>query len=502
MGRVSERVRNSKMLGRLASPEEAASLVESGMTVAVSGYTPAGYPKVVPLALSRKARALPGFSIDLISGANVGPEVDAALAEARATRRRSPFQSDAILRKCINEGQVRYVEAKLGKFPLALRAGWLGKIDVAIVEATAITKEGHIIPSTSVGPAPVFVSMAERVIVEVNVAQPAELEGFHDVYSVAYPPDGSAVPIKKVTDRIGTPWIPVDPEKVAAVVESDVQDPAPAFGEVDEASFRMAQLFVQFLEEEIALGRLSRQLPPIQPGLGTLADALLRGLGRSKFRGLQLFGGVLQDGGLELLEEGIVEAASGGAINTSAPRLERIAKKAQEYRERLVLRSSDVTNNPEVIRRLGLIATNAAIEVDIYGHANVSHLLGSKVVNGIGGGCEFAREGLLSVFFLKSVAREGKISCIVPMVSHVDHTEHDVDVIVTEQGVADLRGLDPEERAVAIIENCAHPDWRPLLREYLGKAKRHGMGHEPHYLKEALSWHVRLQEKGSMRENG
>lgn len=42
------------------------------------------------------------------------------------------------------------------------------------------------------------------------------------------------------------------------------------------------------------------------------------------------------------------------------------------------------------------------------------------------------------------------------MVSHVDHTEHDVDILVTEQGLADLRGLAPRERARAIIDNCVH----------------------------------------------
>lgn len=498
-GELSKRIRCPGMLERLTSPEDAALLIDDGMTVAVGGYTPAGYPKVVPLALSRRAQASPGFGINLIAGANVGPEVDAALAGAGAIKRRLPFQSDAVLRKQINEGKIKYVEAKLGKFPLVLRAGWLGKIDVAIVEATAITEDGQIVPSTSVGPAAVFVSIAEKVIVEVNVAQPARLEGFHDVYLLPYPPDGSAVPLKDISDRIGTPWIPVEPDKVVAVVESTVPDPDPAFGEPDPASLRIAQLFVGFLEQEIALGRLPRQLPPIQPGLGALADALLRGMARSRFRGLRLFGGVLQDGGLELLEEGVADIASAGAITPSAARLERIAADAGKYRRKLVLRSSDVTNNPEVIRRLGLIATNSAIEVDIYGHANVSHLLGSQVVNGIGGGCEFAREGLLSVFFLNSVARGGKISCIVPMVSHVDHTEHDVDVIITEQGIADLRGLDPEERAVSIIQNCAHPDWRPFLWEYLAQAKRSGMGHEPHCLSEALSWHVRLHETGSMR---
>ena len=76
---------------------------------------------------------------------------------------------------------------------------------------------------------------------------------------------------------------------------------------------------------------------------------------------------------------------------------------------------------------------------------------------------EMHRLGILST---KSIAKDGNISSIVPFASHIDHTEHDVDVIVTEQGYADLRGLAPRERVKLIIENCAHPMYRDQLREY------------------------------------
>jgi succinyl-CoA:acetate CoA-transferase len=86
------------------------------------------------------------------------------------------------------------------------------------------------------------------------------------------------------------------------------------------------------------------------------------------------------------------------------------------------------------------------------------------------------------------------------MVSHVDHTEHDVHVIVTEQGVADLRGLPPRRRAQEIINRCAHPDFRPGLQDYLDRATASGSGkHTPHLLDEALSWHVRYLQEGTMR---
>jgi succinyl-CoA:acetate CoA-transferase len=98
-----------------------------------------------------------------------------------------------------------------------------------------------------------------------------------------------------------------------------------------------------------------------------------------------------------------------------------------------------------------------------------------------------------------STAKGGTISCIVPMVSHVDHTEHDVEIIVTEQGLADLRGHSPTQRARLIIENCAHPDFRPALLDYFERAQKEGSGqHTPHLLDEALSWHSRFVKTGEM----
>jgi fermentation-respiration switch protein FrsA (DUF1100 family) len=99
-----------------------------------------------------------------------------------------------------------------------------------------------------------------------------------------------------------------------------------------------------------------------------------------------------------------------------------------------------------------------------------------------------------------STAKGGSISALVPMVSHVDHTEHDVSVIVTEQGLADLRGLTPKQRARTLIANCVHPDYRDALQEYFDRALHHSYGkHASHLLPEALSWHQRWLETGTMK---
>jgi succinyl-CoA:acetate CoA-transferase len=173
--------------------------------------------------------------------------------------------------------------------------------------------------------------------------------------------------------------------------------------------------------------------------------------------------------------------------------------KISEYRERIVLRSQEMSNNPGIIRRLGVIAMNGMIEADIYGNVNSTHIMGSSIMNGIGGSGDFARNGFMSIFMAPSTAQHGTISTIVPMASHVDHTEHDVSVVVTEQGLADLRGLSPKQRARLIIENCSHPDYRPALRDYFNRAERLSYGkHTPHLLTESLSWHSRYLRCGHM----
>src|SRR5690606_5876535 len=145
-------------------------------------------------------------------------------------------------------------------------------------------------------------------------------------------------------------------------------------------------------------------------------------------------------------------------------------------------------NHPELIRRLGCLAMNGMIEADIYGNVNSTHIMGSRIQNGIGGSGDFARNAYVSIFMSPSTAKGGHISTIVPQASHVDHITQDVMVVVTEQGLADLRGRSPKQRAELIIANCAHPDYRPMLEDYYRRARRDSYGQQsPSLLREALS---------------
>jgi len=323
----------------------------------------------------------------------------------------------------------------------------------------------------------------------------------HDIYyGTALPPRRVPISLTHADNRIGEPYLQVDLSKVVAVVETHSLDRDNVFAVPDANSERIAQYIIDFLVHEMKQGRLPQHMLPIQSGVGNVANAVLAGLLHGPFENLLGFTEVLQDGMLDLLRAGKMKRASATAISLSRGAYEDFEKNIDFYRERIILRPQEISNHPELVRRLGIIAMNSMIEADIYGNVNSTHLMGSSMMNGIGGSGDFARNGYLSFFVTPSVAKDGKISCIVPMCSHVDHTEHDTQIIVTEQGLADLRGLSPRQRAQAIIDHCAHPDYRPMLQDYFDRARQQGAQHTPHLLGEALSWHQRCLDTGDMRK--
>jgi len=498
---ILNRVRNTALHAKIVSAEEAAAFIKPNMNVGTSGFTPAGYPKAVPLALAKRMEKEP-FQINLWTGASVGKELDGALAKVHGIKRRMPYQTNKDLRAQINNGEVQYCDLHLSESAQLARYGYMGgKIDVAIVEACAITEDGNIIPTTSMGNAASYVQTADVVIVEINTSQPLELEGMHDVYVPLDPPNRLPIPVVKPNDHIGTPYIPCGLDKIKYIVACDIKDDVRPFGEIDENSHKISQYIIDLFHKEVKEGRLPANLLPIQSGVGNVANAVISGFVDSDFTDLSVYTEVIQDGMFDLIDAGKLSFASGTSLSPSPTGLDRFYNNIKEYRKKLLLRPQEIANSPEVARRIGIIAMNTAIECDIYGNVNSTHIMGTKMMNGIGGSGDFARNAYLTCFFTASTAKNGLISSIVPMCSHIDHTEHDVDIIVTEQGLADLRGLSPRERALVIIENCAHPDYKPMLKDYFeraDKATKHA--HTPHLLKEALSWHERFVETGTMKQ--
>ncbi|HEY4601732.1 MAG TPA: acetyl-CoA hydrolase/transferase family protein [Cerasibacillus sp.] len=497
MGERINRIRVKALHDRIVSKEEAASWIKDGMTLGLSGFTRAGEVKAVPYALVERARN-ESFKVNVYTGASLGSDIDKLFTEAGIVNRRLPFQVDRTMRKAINEGEINFVDQHLSHTAELVRADVM-PIDYAILEAISITEDGEIILSSSVGNSLLFAEHAENIIIELNTAWPENLEGVHDLYSPGPQGDRTPIPLTKPNDRIGQVGIKVDLNKIKGIVFTDKLDDPSDIVPPDEETQTMANHLLEFLRKEIAAGRLTEKLAPIQAGIGSVANAVLHGMLQSEFEGLDVYSEVLQDAIFDLIDAGKVKSASCCSFAISEEKMKQVYGNFDKYRNKLIMRPQEISNHPEIIRRLGTISINTALEFDIYGNVNSTHVTGTKMMNGIGGSGDFARNARLAIFVTKSTAKNGEISSVVPFVSHVDHTEHDVDVVITEQGYADLRGLAPRERAPLIIENCVHPMYREKMREYYEEALKRG-GHTPHVLEKAFSWHDNLIKNGTMRE--
>ena len=493
---LNDRIGNNSLKKRFSTAEQAAASIRDEMTVAMSGYAMAGYPKAVVEVLVERKQNGENLTINLVTGANV-PWLDETLGAEQIIGRRTPMCASRTLAAQANNGSLSYVEQQMSKMPRLLRNGSFGKIDIAVVEALGFDANGDLIPSSSVGMTHYLMDAADEIIVEINMAQPEKLLNLHDIYIPAAPPDTLPIPLVHTSQRIGKSGIPVDSSKIRYIVETDIPERMGAQPSGTALTKNIADHLLNFLELEVQ--KTGGYLPPIQTGFGSIANSIAEGFQHSGFRDLQFFCGGITEPVLELLVSGKATALSAGGLGMSE-RVEHILNSTPNLSDHLVIRNGDITNNAEVIGRLGLVALNSGIEIDIYGNVNSSHIAGSRVVNGIGGGANFAQNAGLSIVLIPSTAKSGAISNVVPMVSHLDIGEHDIDIVVTEQGVADLRGLDDGERADAIIASCASEEYREQLTGYLQTARDQCGGHHPQLPEEAFTWYRRLKEDGSMLE--
>ena len=484
------------------SAAEAASLIKHGYNIGLSGFTPAGTAKAVTAELAKIAEAEHAkgnpFQVSIFTGASTGDSCDGVLSRAKAIRYRAPYTTNADFRAAVNNGEIAYNDIHLSQMAQELRYGFMGDIDVAIIEACEVTDDGKIYLTAAGGISPTVCRLAPRIIVELNAAHSKAGMGLHDVYEPLDPPGRREIPIYKPSDRIGTPYIQVDPRKIVGVVDTDWPDEARGFSDPDPLTDQIGRNVADFLAADMRRGIIPSSFLPLQSGVGNIANAVLNALGHDNtIPPFEMYTEVIQNSVIGLIREGRIKFGSTCSLTVTNDCLDDLYRDMDFFHDKLVLRPSEISNHPEVVRRLGVISINTAIEADIYGNVNSTHIGGTRMMNGIGGSGDFTRNAYISIFTCPSVAKEGKISAIVPMVSHADHTEHDVNIVVTEQGVADLRGKSPKERAQAIIENCAHPDYKNILRDYLKQTD--GKAQTPHSIRAALGMHAELAKSGDMR---
>lgn len=447
---------------------------------------------------------------NLYIGASVGVETEDVWASLDMINQRWPFINGKNIAKKVNMGLIDMGDAHLSHFAQGLEFGFFCKddLDIGIIEATEITEDGGIVLSGAVGAAYEIIERSKKLIIEVNTSLPS-FRGFHDLVPNLKPPRRKPYLISRVDDRIGISEMKnYDKEKVIAIVESKLPDNGPKMTPPNDISQKISGHLMEFFESEVKKGRLPKSLLPIQSGVGNVPNAVLNGFKNSQFKNLVAWTEVLQDGMLDLIECGKMKLATTTGISLSSDGFKKLYSNFDFYSDKIILRPQEITNSAEVIQRLGVISMNACLEADIYGHVNSTLIDGSKMVHGIGGSGDFFRNAYISIAHFPSsrASKNGDpngITCILPKVSHCDHTEHDISVIVTEQGLADLRQIAPKKRARFIIEKCAHPDFKPILLDYFNYAEKKcielGKGHEPQILKACFQMFENHDEKGTMK---
>ena len=485
---------------------EAAAMIENGQTLGLSGFTPAGVPKSVTAEVAKKAHveheAGRPFKVNIFTGASTGQSCDGMLANEHALGLRAPYTTNPDFRKHVNLNEIRYTDLNLSNMATQIRQGYLGDIDWAIIEACDVEIHGskaHIFLTAAGGISPTACRLAKHgIFVELNAFHSPKSKGLHDVYEIEYHPYRTPVPICHPNDRIGKPYVEVDADRIVGIIECNIPDEARAFKDPDPITTKIGQNVADFLVENMREGKIPPTFLNLQSGVGSGANAVLGALGHStEVPNFNIYTEVLQDAPVQLMREGRVLSASACSLTVTNECLKGIYDDIDFFKDKLVLRPSEISNNPEVIARIGVCSLNTAIEADIYGHVNSTKICGTKMMNGIGGSADFTCNSYLSIFTCGSTTKGGAISSIVPFASHIDHTSHFVDAVITEYGVADLRGKCAMEKAEELIK-VAHPDYQPMLRDYLKYAEKYS-GHTHHCLSAAFAMHDTFLRKGDMR---
>ena len=488
------------------SAAEAAALIQNGQTIGLSGFTPAGVPKCTPAEIAKKAAAEHAagrpFKISVFTGASTGQSCDGELSNAEAIDFRAPYTTNPDFRKNVNRNSLNYSDLNLSNMATQIRQGYLGPVNWAIIEACDVERVGskaHIYLTAAGGISPTVCRLAtEGIIIELNAFHSPKSKGIHDVYEIEDHPHRTPIMINKASDRIGKPYVEVDASRIVGVVECNIPDEARAFKDPDPITSQIGQNVADFLLANMKQGLIPSSFLNLQSGVGSGANAVLGALGHCpEVPDFNIYTEVLQDAPVGLMKQGRVLSASACSLTVTNECLLDIYDNMDFFKDKLVLRPSEISNSPEVIARIGVCSLNTAIECDIYGHVNSTKICGTKMMNGIGGSADFTNNAYLSIFTCGSTTKGGAISSIVPFASHIDHTNHFIDAVITEYGVADLRHKSDMQKTEALIA-VAHPDYQPMLRDYLKFAEKTG-GHTHHCLSAAFAMHDTFLRKGDMR---
>ncbi len=293
----------------------------------------------------------------------------------------------------------------------------------------------------------------ERFIIEMSSAEPPELEGIHDIFIPEDPPYRMPIPIYRAGDRIGKPFIEMEPRRVVAILGARKRNPArfsPArhSGNPDRPA-----------DHSISSNMRSKGPPaqgfPGSPACGDVANAVLSGFLDNPFSTTRnSIQKCCRTSVLDLIDLGQDPGRFRSSMTFSKRRAPAFFNELYRYKDRVVLRRGDI-HSPRS-PRAGRAAINTALELDIYGHVNSTHVMGTHMMNGIGGSGDFERNGSCRHGHAVT-ARNWPVSSIVPMVSHVDHFRTFGGSDRNRHGLVDTRPLTPARSAELSSGNAPIP---------------------------------------------
>lgn len=413
---------------KYVSPAEAVQLIESGDSIYIQGST--SIPEVLSQALADRGNELrdvtiyAAFAVGCCEAPYCRPEYKDSFNV------RSLFVANNI-RKWLAAGYGTTIPAFLGEIPGLFRDGTL-PLDAVFLNVSPPDADGYCSFGVSADLAVSAVECARKVIVQVNKSMP---------YSY-----GDAL---------------IHVSRIDAAVEADdplVEVPTAVPTEVDDA-----------------IGRHIAEMIPdgatLQIGVGGIPNAVLAAL--KDHRHLGLHTEAMTDGVLPLLESGVIDnscktVCPGISVASLALGSRRLYD-YMDYRKDLILKDVAWTNNPfRIAQNPKVMAINSAVEVDLTGQV-CADSVGTRIISGVGGQHDFMYGGSLSeggkTFIAIPSMTEKGVSKIRPVLSEgagVVTTRHMIQNIVTEYGVAHLRGKSLAERARALV-SIAHPSVREEL---------------------------------------
>lgn len=421
---------------RAVRPEEAVQLLRTGHRVFLHG----GSAVAAPLEAALARRALDLDHLEIYQLHKEGPEPLVAPALAAHVRVHALF-CGANIRSAIAEGRADYIPVFLSDIPHYMREG-VFPIDVAIVHLSPPDAHGYCSLGVSVDIAKQAFDSARLVIAEINQRMPR-------THGPAF----------------------VRLEDLDAFILTDRPLPTRAREAVSPALEAIGRYVAELVPDEATL----------QLGIGAIPDAVAAALGTKRDLGVHTE--MFSDGVVDLIKAGVVtnEAKSihPGSCVTSFVMGSQALYDFVDDNPGVHFHPVDFTNDTAVIRQhRRMIAINSALEIDLSGQV-CADSIGFRIYSGIGGQMDFIRGAALApegkaIIALPATAQGGAVSRIVPALAPgagVVTTRGHVQFVVTEYGVADLRGRSLAQRAEALIA-IAHPDHREALRRHA--AGRHG----------------------------